>query len=149
MSSGSIPQQQQPPPHPAQYMSQSAHKHPRILACVLCQHRKIKCDRNTPCSNCVKVMPLQSSPPSRRPVCNDNHGHTQMLTDIISRPASAARQAPLRPPASVVVRTKISKSASPDVRSSCNNMPAAALLPFLPASRQIRPRLPSRRKPTA
>ncbi|KAF0641844.1 hypothetical protein FPSE5266_07085 [Fusarium pseudograminearum] len=31
------------------------HKTPRVLACVLCQHRKIKCDRNTPCSNCVKA----------------------------------------------------------------------------------------------
>ncbi|KAL1886940.1 hypothetical protein Cpir12675_006829 [Ceratocystis pirilliformis] len=30
-------------------------KAPRILACVLCQHRKIKCDRNTPCSNCIKA----------------------------------------------------------------------------------------------
>ncbi|PTB78675.1 hypothetical protein M440DRAFT_1297637, partial [Trichoderma longibrachiatum ATCC 18648] len=27
----------------------------RILACVLCQHRKIKCDRNSPCSNCIKA----------------------------------------------------------------------------------------------
>ncbi|KAI6784934.1 putative transcriptional regulatory protein-like protein [Emericellopsis cladophorae] len=35
-----------PPPGPRQ---------PRVLACVLCQHRKIKCDRNTPCSNCVKA----------------------------------------------------------------------------------------------
>ncbi|KAM0246564.1 hypothetical protein ACHAP5_004688 [Fusarium lateritium] len=32
-----------------------SHKNPRVLACVLCQHRKIKCDRNTPCSNCVKA----------------------------------------------------------------------------------------------
>jgi hypothetical protein len=31
------------------------HKQPRVLACVLCQHRKIKCDRNTPCSNCLKA----------------------------------------------------------------------------------------------
>ncbi|KAF7533875.1 hypothetical protein G7054_g6689 [Neopestalotiopsis clavispora] len=28
---------------------------PRVLACVLCQHRKIKCDRNSPCSNCIKA----------------------------------------------------------------------------------------------
>ncbi|KAJ4864013.1 fungal specific transcription factor domain-containing protein [Trichoderma breve] len=35
--------------------SPGAHKHPRILACVLCQHRKIKCDRNSPCSNCIKA----------------------------------------------------------------------------------------------
>lgn len=33
----------------------AAQRHPRVLACVLCQHRKIKCDRNTPCSNCLKV----------------------------------------------------------------------------------------------
>ncbi|KAI8284301.1 hypothetical protein K4K60_002071 [Colletotrichum sp. SAR11_57] len=33
----------------------SQHKSPRVLACVLCQHRKIKCDRNTPCSNCIKA----------------------------------------------------------------------------------------------
>ncbi|EWG46089.1 hypothetical protein FVEG_06682 [Fusarium verticillioides 7600] len=32
-----------------------SHKNPRVLACVLCQHRKIKCDRNTPCSNCIKA----------------------------------------------------------------------------------------------
>jgi len=28
---------------------------PRVLACVLCQTRKIKCDRNSPCANCVKA----------------------------------------------------------------------------------------------
>ncbi|OAR01078.1 hypothetical protein LLEC1_05064 [Akanthomyces lecanii] len=38
-----------PPPPP------NSHRSPRVLACVLCQHRKIKCDRNTPCSNCVKA----------------------------------------------------------------------------------------------
>ena len=32
-----------------------ASKPPRILACVLCQHRKIKCDRHFPCANCTKV----------------------------------------------------------------------------------------------
>lgn len=26
----------------------------RVLACVLCQQRKVKCDRKFPCSNCVK-----------------------------------------------------------------------------------------------
>ena len=29
-------------------------KQPRILACVACQHRKIKCNREFPCSHCVK-----------------------------------------------------------------------------------------------
>ena len=30
-------------------------KRARILACVLCQQRKKKCDRKSPCSNCIKV----------------------------------------------------------------------------------------------
>lgn len=35
----------------------------RVLACVLCQQRKIKCDRNMPCANCTKVpMPRPFSP---------------------------------------------------------------------------------------
>lgn len=33
--------------------SQSA-KSQRILACVLCQQRKVKCDRKFPCGNCIK-----------------------------------------------------------------------------------------------
>ena len=36
-------------------VQQSPNRHNRILACVLCQHRKIKCDRSFPCSNCLKV----------------------------------------------------------------------------------------------
>ena len=26
----------------------------RVLACILCQQRKVKCDRNFPCANCIK-----------------------------------------------------------------------------------------------
>lgn len=33
----------------------SGSKPTRILACVLCQHRKIKCDRTFPCANCIKA----------------------------------------------------------------------------------------------
>ena len=29
-------------------------KAPRVLACVLCQQRKVKCNRQFPCSNCIK-----------------------------------------------------------------------------------------------
>lgn len=28
----------------------------RVLACVLCQHRKVKCDRGFPCANCVRAQ---------------------------------------------------------------------------------------------
>ena len=30
-------------------------KRKRVLACVLCQQRKVKCDRKFPCANCVKA----------------------------------------------------------------------------------------------
>ncbi|KAG6287311.1 hypothetical protein E4U46_004188 [Claviceps purpurea] len=52
---------------PATYAA--PHRHSRILACVLCQHRKIKCDRNSPCSNCIKanVTCIASTPaPARK-----------------------------------------------------------------------------------
>lgn len=39
----------------------------RVLACVLCQHRKIKCDRTMPCSNCVKVRHVLCSRRLARP----------------------------------------------------------------------------------
>lgn len=29
-------------------------KQPHALACVLCQQRKVKCDRKSPCTNCIK-----------------------------------------------------------------------------------------------
>ena len=28
----------------------------RVLACVLCQQRKVKCDRKHPCANCIKAQ---------------------------------------------------------------------------------------------
>ncbi|KAH8162053.1 hypothetical protein CIB48_g6193 [Xylaria polymorpha] len=42
----------------------------KILACVHCQYRKIKCDRQQPCSNCVKAKisckPSIPAPPHKR-----------------------------------------------------------------------------------
>ena len=42
----------------------------RVLACVLCQQRKIKCDRSFPCANCRKshaqCVPAATLPPRRR-----------------------------------------------------------------------------------
>ncbi|KAI1734619.1 fungal-specific transcription factor domain-containing protein [Xylaria scruposa] len=49
------------PPHP---------KPTKILACVHCQYRKIKCDRQQPCSNCIKAKiackPSIPAPPHKR-----------------------------------------------------------------------------------
>ncbi|PWI64262.1 hypothetical protein PCL_11336 [Purpureocillium lilacinum] len=35
--------------------SASQQRYARVLACAHCQQRKVKCDRQEPCSNCVKV----------------------------------------------------------------------------------------------
>lgn len=57
----------QPPPQPFDPL---AVKLTRGTSCVLCQQRKVRCDKNKPCSNCVKagaecrVVPPQ--PPRRR-----------------------------------------------------------------------------------
>jgi hypothetical protein len=51
-------------------MDPSAIKLTRGTSCVLCQQRKVRCDKNKPCANCVKanaecrVIPPQ--PPRRR-----------------------------------------------------------------------------------
>lgn len=42
---------------------QSRKKHP----CVLCQQRKVKCDRNDPCANCVKALVECVSPSTLPP----------------------------------------------------------------------------------
>jgi len=46
--------------------TQNRKKHP----CVLCQQRKVKCDRNDPCQNCTKArtecIPASALPPRRR-----------------------------------------------------------------------------------
>ncbi|KAF4977072.1 hypothetical protein FZEAL_6350 [Fusarium zealandicum] len=65
---GSVPQQ--PHPHGLQPHDLSALKLTRGTSCVLCQQRKVRCDKNKPCANCVKanvecrVIPPQ--PPRRR-----------------------------------------------------------------------------------
>jgi hypothetical protein len=52
------------------HASSQALKSQRVLACVLCQQRKIKCDRKFPCSNCTKsraqCVPATQIPRRRR-----------------------------------------------------------------------------------
>lgn len=49
-------------PHPARSKSK------RLLACILCQQRKVKCDHNFPCATCVKarVQCVQAVQATRR-----------------------------------------------------------------------------------
>lgn len=58
-------------------------KPPRILACVLCQHRKIKCDRNFPCANCVKVRSTQGRQRGR-----EAHGHSSPANQLLASEAN-------------------------------------------------------------
>ena len=45
-------------------------KSQRVLACLLCQQRKVKCDRKFPCANCIKsraqCVPAAQVPRRRR-----------------------------------------------------------------------------------
>ncbi|KAM5356742.1 hypothetical protein ACJ41O_003388 [Fusarium nematophilum] len=57
---------------------------PRILACVLCQHRKIRCDRRFPCANCIKanVLCTPSTPAPVRKRRRPNHVLQERLTKL-------------------------------------------------------------------
>lgn len=48
----------------------SSAKSQRVLACILCQQRKVKCDRKFPCANCIKhqtqCVPSTQTRPRRR-----------------------------------------------------------------------------------
>lgn len=48
----------------------AAPKPQRVLACLLCQQRKVKCEKKFPCANCVKIgsqcVPTQLAPRQRR-----------------------------------------------------------------------------------
>jgi Fungal Zn(2)-Cys(6) binuclear cluster domain len=50
--------------------SSQSSKPQRVLACVLCQQRKVKCDRRFPCANCIKsraqCVPATLAPRRRR-----------------------------------------------------------------------------------
>ncbi|PYH86353.1 C6 zinc finger domain protein [Aspergillus uvarum CBS 121591] len=48
------PSDQTAPPPTTTTTTTTTVKHQRVLACVLCQQRKIKCDRTFPCANCVR-----------------------------------------------------------------------------------------------
>ncbi|KAF5009747.1 hypothetical protein FDECE_4093 [Fusarium decemcellulare] len=78
--------QQQGQPHTPQQNSNptAASRSPRVLACVLCQQRKIKCDRNFPCSNCIKasVVCTPSTPAPARKRRRPNQVLQERLTKL-------------------------------------------------------------------
>ncbi|KAK0719636.1 fungal-specific transcription factor domain-containing protein [Lasiosphaeris hirsuta] len=86
----------------------ASHKPQRILACVLCQHRKIKCDRTFPCANCtkanVKCTPSTPAPARKRRRPNQDLQERlarceellkEYATDKPESPTARASQTPL------------------------------------------------------
>jgi hypothetical protein len=62
----------QPTPESSGASPEESHPPRRILACVLCQQRKIKCERRFPCSQCIhsgsECVPAAAlGPRQRRP----------------------------------------------------------------------------------
>lgn len=61
----------------------------RVLACVLCQQRKVKCDRKFPCANCVKFraqcIPATTTPrrPRRKVVEHDLITRLRRYEDLL------------------------------------------------------------------
>ncbi|KAI3323300.1 hypothetical protein HD806DRAFT_498754 [Xylariaceae sp. AK1471] len=86
-------------------MSSTSGKTPRILACVLCQNRKIKCDRNSPCSNCVKAnvpcTPSTPAPPRKRRRPNQDLQQRlarceELLSEYTTNPRTPSNEPPSR-----------------------------------------------------
>ena len=62
----------------------------RVLACVLCQQRKVKCDRKFPCNNCIKTkvqcVPAQQMPRRRkRPTERELTEKLRQYEDLLMR----------------------------------------------------------------
>ncbi|PGH26399.1 hypothetical protein AJ80_01897 [Polytolypa hystricis UAMH7299] len=66
-------------------------KPPRILACVLCQQRKVRCDRKNPCSNCIKAkvdcvtLPVAPRRRRRRPPEKDLLDRLKKYEDLLKQ----------------------------------------------------------------
>ncbi|KAL0941382.1 fungal specific transcription factor domain-containing protein [Colletotrichum truncatum] len=56
-------------------------KPPHVLACVFCHQRKIKCDRKSPCANCIKAD-QQCVPSTRAP---PGAGRRRVVKDLLER----------------------------------------------------------------
>ncbi|KAM4066389.1 fungal specific transcription factor [Hirsutella rhossiliensis] len=101
------------------------HRHARVLACVLCQHRKIKCDRNFPCANCIKanVTCTPSTPAPARKRRRPNQDLQERLSrceELLKQYANGAAPPPPQgqsPPTPTVGHVKSEPSDSTPISS--------------------------------
>ncbi|EQB54404.1 Aurofusarin cluster transcription factor aurR2 [Colletotrichum gloeosporioides] len=111
----------------------SQHKSPRVLACVLCQHRKIKCDRNTPCSNCIKanVTCTPSTPAPARKRRRPNQDLQERLARCEALLKQYATTGSTTPPAGPpTVSSILSPSTQPTPSSTAGPSPSITQLPL-------------------
>ncbi|PHH62631.1 hypothetical protein CDD81_6865 [Ophiocordyceps australis] len=92
------------------------HKHVRVLACVLCQQRKIKCDRSFPCANCLKanVTCTPSTPAPARKRRRPNQDLQERLArceELLKQYAS--NSVPLPAPGQVTTPTHMRAPSTP------------------------------------
>ncbi|KAL2819303.1 hypothetical protein BDW59DRAFT_122558 [Aspergillus cavernicola] len=66
-------------------------KGPRVLSCVLCQQRKIRCDRTFPCSNCMRTK-VQCVPASLVPRARKRRFPERELLDRLQHYEHLLRQ---------------------------------------------------------
>ena len=60
------------------------------FSCLTCRQRKIKCDRNNPCSNCTRggrpcsfVVPMRGKPSRRKPVREGLHARLRRYEEML------------------------------------------------------------------
>ena len=66
-------------------------KSQRVLSCVHCQHRKIKCDKTFPCANCIKYQ-AKCVPPTLAPRRRKRRFPEKALLERLSKYEELLRQ---------------------------------------------------------
>ncbi|KXH43409.1 hypothetical protein CSAL01_05201 [Colletotrichum salicis] len=81
----------------------------RLIACVSCQKRKVKCSRVFPCANCTRCIPGTPAPPrGRKPYDQALKARLARCEQLLSGQASASIASP-----NTVTTSKTSQSQSP------------------------------------
>lgn len=94
-------------PAPGKTQTKAAGSRPqRVLSCILCQQRKVKCDRRFPCANCTRAGVECIAPSATRPQ-RKRRFPERMLLDRLRHYESLLRQnnidfTPLHPSDSTV-----------------------------------------------
>ncbi|KAH7024991.1 uncharacterized protein B0I36DRAFT_416929 [Microdochium trichocladiopsis] len=113
-------------------MADTVHRRRRpAVSCTLCRRRKIRCNREAPCSNCIRSgsapCVYDAPPPPRRAAGSNNHNNTAASP----WPAAGARPGTRGPagagPGSTSVACEVWKQAAPGVATLHSSLsPSAA-----------------------